>query len=235
MDFSAIVKEMRDMRDSREIEEYGKILSDEERDAIIEKEELQREKDRENEKIRTIYREFVRQVPPRFQNATFDTFICTSEKQKSVIDFLKKGKSAVIYGSNGTGKTHLAFASCFHQVSLGKTAKYILAFDFFNAIRKSFSDYTTDRIIQEFDGVEYLVIDEIDKTQGTPMEFAYLYSLINKRYNWMLPTILVTNARPDEFAAIIGQSALDRVASEGKVIDLTGENYRQKKQNSKDY
>ena len=44
----------------------------------------------------------------------------------------------------------------------------------------------------------------------------------------MLPTILVTNARPDEFAAIIGQSALDRVASEGKIIDLTGENYRQK-------
>jgi len=77
--------------------------------------------------------------------------------------------------------------------------------------------------------VEYLVIDEIDKTQGTPMEYAYLYSLINKRYNEMRSTILITNAKPDEFAAIIGQSALDRVASEGKVIDLTGENYRQRK------
>jgi len=45
----------------------------------------------------------------------------------------------------------------------------------------------------------------------------------------MRSTILITNAKPDEFAAIIGQSALDRVASEGKVIDLTGENYRQRK------
>ena len=76
--------------------------------------------------------------------------------------------------------------------------------------------------------MEYLVIDEIDKTQGTQMEFAYLYSLINKRYNEMKSTVLITNAKPDEFAAIIGQSALDRVASEGKIIDLTGDNYRQK-------
>ncbi len=212
-------------RDKREIEEYGRILSDTER----EEKEKELEAIRKDEMIKKRINLFLETVPLRFKNATFDTFICTSEKQKSVIEFLKKGKSAVIYGANGTGKTHLAFASCFYQVALGKTAKYVLAFDFFNAIRKSFSDYTTDRIIQEYGDVEYLVIDEIDKTQGTPMEFTYLYSLINKRYNEMKSTVLITNAKPEEFAAIIGQSALDRVASEGKVIDLTGENYRQRK------
>ena len=229
--FEAMRHGVLESRDKREIEEFGRILSDTER----EEKEKELEAVRKAERIKKRINLFLETVPLRFKNATFDSFSCTSEKQKSVIDFLKKGKSAVIYGSNGTGKTHLAFASCFYQVSLGKTAKYILAFDFFNAIRKSFSDYTTDRIIQEFDGVEYLVIDEIDKTQGTPMEFAYLYSLINKRYNAMLPTVLITNAKPDEFGAIIGESALDRVASEGKVIDLSGDNYRQKKQNSKDY
>ena len=229
--FEAMRHGVLESRDKREIEEFGRILSDTER----EEKEKELEAGRKAERIKKRSNLFLETVPLRFKNATFDTFICTSEKQKSVIDFLKKGKSAVIYGSNGVGKTHLAFASCFHQVSLGKTAKYILAFDFFNALRKSFSDCTTDRIMHEYEAVEYLVIDEIDKTQGTPMEFAYLYSLINKRYNEMRSTILITNARPDEFAAIIGQSALDRVASEGKVIDLTGDNYRQKKQNSKDY
>jgi len=232
-DIKSILEAMRhniiESRDKREMEEYGRILTDDERDEITKKEELQKKKDIEEERIRTLYNEFTRQVPPRFKDATFSSFHCSSDKQRKTVEYLKTGGSAVIYGANGTGKTHLAFASCFHQVSLGKTAKYVLAFDFFNAIRKSFSDYTTDRIIHEYDGVEYLVIDEIDKTQGTPMEFAYLYSLINKRYNWMLPSILITNARPDEFAAIIGQSALDRVASDGKVIDLTGENYRQRK------
>lgn len=225
MDFSAIAKDLMDSRDSREIEEYGKILSDEER----EEKEKELERAKKEEKIKRSMNYFLDTVPLRFKNATFDTFICSSEKQESVIEFLKKGKSAIIYGSNGTGKTHLAFASCIYQVSLGKTAKYVLAFDFFNEIRKSFGDYSTDMVIGKYESVDYLVIDEIDKTQGTPMEFPYLYSLINKRYNAMLPTVLVTNARPDEFQEIIGVSALDRVASEGKVIDFTGENYRQRK------
>jgi DNA replication protein DnaC len=229
MDFSAIVKEMRDMRDSREIEEYGKILSDEERDAIIEKKELQREKDRENEKIRTIYREFVRQVPPRFQNATFSSFQCSSDKQRKTVEYLKTGGSAVIYGSNGVGKTHLAYATCEYQARQGKSAGYILAFDFFNEVRKSFANGSTDEVVGKYHGYDLLVIDEIDKTQGTPTEFVYLYSLINERYNYMKPTILITNATPSEFGAIIGESALDRVASDGKVIDLTGDNYRQKR------
>ena len=223
--FEDMMHSVIESRDKREIEEYGRILSDTER----EEKEKELEAARKAERIKKRINLFLETVPLRFKNATFDTFSCTSEKQKSVVEFLKQGTSAVIYGSNGVGKTHLAFASCFHQVSLGKTAKYILAFDFFNALRKSFSDYTTDRIMHEYEGVEYLVIDEIDKTYGSQMEFTYLYSLINNRYNDMLPTVLITNAKPDEFAAIVGQSALDRVASEGKIIDLTGENYRQRK------
>ena len=39
-----------EIRNKREMEEYGRILDDNERDSIIEKEELQRKKDIENEK-----------------------------------------------------------------------------------------------------------------------------------------------------------------------------------------
>ena len=190
---------------------------------------MQRKKDIENEKIRTIYSEFIRDVPPRFKDATFSSFQCSSDKQRKTVEYLKTGGSAVIYGSNGVGKTHLAYATCEYQARQGKVAGYVLAFDFFNKIRKSFSDGTTEDVMNRYSNYQLLVIDEIDKTQGTQTEFMYLYSLINERYNYMRSTILITNAKPDEFAAIIGQSALDRVASEGKVIDLTGENYRQRK------
>jgi len=216
-------------RNKREMEEYGRILQDDERDAIIEKEELQRKKDMENEKIRTIYSEFMRQVPPRFQNATFSSFQCSSDKQRKTVEYLKTGRSAVIYGSNGVGKTHLAYATCEYQARQGKAAGYVLAFDFFNEVRRSFSNGSTDKVVGKYHRYDLLVIDEIDKTQGTPTEFVYLYSLINERYNYMKPTILITNATPSEFGAIIGESALDRVASDGKVIDLTGDNYRQKR------
>jgi len=228
-EFLEKIEQYKKERDAREMEQYGRILDDNERDSIIEKEELQRKKDIENEKIRKIYSEFIREVPPRFKDATFSSFKCSSDKQRKTVEYLKTGGSAVIYGSNGVGKTHLAYATCEYQARQGKVAGYVLAFDFFNKIRKSFSDGTTEDVMNRYSNYQLLVIDEIDKTQGTPTEFMYLYSLINERYNYMRSTILITNAKPDEFAAIIGQSALDRVASEGKVIDLTGENYRQRK------
>jgi DNA replication protein DnaC len=226
---NSFVEEMRKKIEESEIRDYGKILTKEERKIIDQKKEEEIHKRLEAEKMESKIKSFMNTVPARFKNATFDNFICSNDKQLSIVEFLKQGRSAVIYGSNGVGKTHLAFASCLNQVKHGKSAKYVLAFDFFNEIRKSFGDYTTNSIINEYEHYDYLVIDEIDKTQGTPMEFTYLYSLINKRYNEMKSTVLITNAKPADFAAIIGQSALDRVASEGKVIDLTGDNYRQRK------
>lgn len=123
----------------------------------------------------------------------------------------------------------MAFASCRHQIHNDKSAMYALAFDFFNEIKRSFNDNSTETVVGRYSAYDYLVIDEIDKTIGTPTEFTYLYSLINKRYNYMRSTVLITNATPSEFVTIIGQSALDRVASEGKVIELNGDNYRNKR------
>lgn len=231
------LEQYRQERDAQEIAQYGRLLTDEERKDIRDKEieeqrktdRAEKEKQQAEEQLQELKKKWYYSVPLRFRESSFENFECANSKQKAVVEYLKTGKSAVIYGSNGTGKTHLAFATCRNQVKQGVNAGYILAFDFFNKIRKSFSDGTTEDIMDKYSNYQLLVIDEIDKTQGTPTEFMYLYSLINERYNYMRSTILITNAKPDEFAAIIGQSALDRVASEGKVIDLTGENYRQRK------
>ena len=212
-----------------ELQKYGRILSKEERDKISEaQEEEERQRKRQNS-IDIKMMDFRDKVPPRFKLASFDNYECSNDKQRAVVEYLKQGRSAVIYGSNGTGKTHLAFASCRHQIHNDKSAMYALAFDFFNEIKRSFNDNSTETVVGRYSAYDYLVIDEIDKTIGTPTEFMYLYSLINKRYNYMRSTVLITNATPSEFVTIIGQSALDRVASEGKVIELNGDNYRNKR------
>jgi len=236
-EFLEELEHYRKERDAREMAQYGRILTDEEREVINQEEDkkqreierAEKEKQQAEERLQELRRKWDYSVPTRFREASFENFECANAKQKAVVEYLKTGKSAVIYGSNGTGKTHLAFATCRNQIEQGVDAGYVLAFDFFNKIRKSFSDGTTDDVMNKYSKYQLLVIDEIDKTQGTPTEFMYLYSLINERYNYMRSTVLITNAKPDEFAAVIGQSALDRVASEGKVIDLTGENYRHRK------
>lgn len=213
----------------KEVEKYGRALTDEERDEISRKEDEARKEQERQDKIYEEFSRFSMNMPTRFKDATLASFQCSSDKQKKVVEFLKEGRSAVIYGSNGTGKTHLAYAACRHQIAIGKKAEYVMAFDFFNKIRKSFGSGNTEEVLRYYIRFDYLVIDEVDKTQGTPTEFMYLYALINSRYNEMRSTVLITNASPGEFGAIIGQSALDRVASDGKVIELTGDNYRQRK------
>ena len=231
MDSQEIIR-LREERDRRELAEYGRLLTFEERKDLIdasrrkeEEEALEKEK---AERLFALKRNWLASVPPRYKDASFDSYICVTQKQKEVVEFLKEGKSAVLYGPNGTGKTHLAFACCRHAIEQGVTASYMLAFDLFNMIKKSFSDGTTDDVLSELRRCQLLVIDEMDKSLGTPMEYAYLNSLINSRYNYLLSTVIVTNATLDELVSIIGMSALDRIASEGKVIELSGENHRKK-------
>ena len=160
-------------------------------------------------------------IPKRYLGCTFDSFVTD---KPSIVDYLKTGGSAILYGNNGTGKTHLAFASIRHQVEQGCNAKYVLAADFFTMIKRSYGDGNNEYM--KFYGCDYLVIDEVDKRFGTQTEFIALYQLINHRYNSMLPTVLITNSGKDELIDVIGVSSFDRIVEDGKLIHMDGKNYR---------
>ena len=168
------------------------------------------------------------QIPPRFKDATFDNFKCTTDKHRSALEFLKKGKSVALYGKNGTGKTHLAFATLRHLVNnnKGKRIKYILAFELFDMVRNSFNDPSFKKDIDALGDVFYLIIDEVDKKFGTQTEFLALYKLINQRYNSELKTMLISNAEKEDLLEVIGLASFDRIIQDGSAINLDGENFR---------
>ena len=186
--------------------------------------------DRE-ERIQQAFKDMqLSQIPPRFKNATFDNFVCKTDKHKMAVDFLKKGKSVALYGKNGTGKTHLAFATLRHLVNnnKGKKVKYILAFELFDMVRNSFNDISLKKDIDALGDVFYLIIDEVDKKFGTQTEFLALYKLINKRYNSELKTMLISNAEKEDLLEVIGLASFDRIIQDGSAINLDGENFRRK-------
>ncbi len=216
--------------DERDMQNYGRVLSDDEREEAYKLEaskeqEEKLEKERKAQVSRSVA-EFMNWLPPRYKNSTFETF----EGYPDVVKFLQEGKSAVLHGGNGTGKTHLGYACCRHFVEQGLTVKFVLAYRFFEAIKNSFDNGTTASVLNDFARYDYLVIDEIDKAYGSQLEFIHLYHLVNERYNFMRPTILITNASKSDLIKQIGSSTLDRIASEGAIIEMAGENYRQKQQ-----
>jgi len=192
--------------------------------AVIDDDEQERI---EQEKKKKLHDDLVRSrlsvIPPRYKNATFDNFITD---KPSLIDYMKTGGSAILYGNNGTGKTHLAYASIRYQIEKGNDAKYVLAADYFSLIKQSFSNPSID--FKEYYDCPYLVIDEVDKRFGTQTEFIGLYQLINHRYNSLLPTVLITNSGKDELIEVIGVSSFDRIVEDGKLINIDGKNYRRK-------
>ena len=182
---------------------------------------------RDMAKMMGVISKFSETVPPRFKDSSFDTFEMVADKQKKAVEWLKSGGSAVIYGPNGVGKTHLAYAACMYQASLGKTVCYVLAFDLFTRIKSSFVKGNTESVVNEFAAYDYLVIDEVDKTYASETDFVYFFSIINQRYNYMRKTILIANSA--NLSEISGKSSFDRVASDGIIINLDGANYRHRR------
>lgn len=172
-----------------------------------------------------IMKQRLSQIPKRYKDCTFDSFV-GFERLK---DYMKGGGSIVLYGSNGTGKTHLGYASLRHQIMQGIDAKYVLAPDLFDEVRESFSSHSIKRTISKYASYPYLVIDEVDKTYGSNTEFVAMYRIINRRHEEMLHTVLITNANRVGLQDVLGSSVLDRLGGDGKIIELKGDSYRAKK------
>ena len=168
-------------------------------------------------------------IPLRYRNYTFEDYQCESVKDKQIVEHMKSGQSAILYGANGTGKTMLAFCAIRHQWEMGKYAQYILAADFFDLIRNSFNGGDPLKVLKDFTAFDYLVVDEIDKKHGTQTEYVYLYRLINERYNEMKATVLISNSSRKDLENVVGISAFSRVAGDGKIIEFDGEDYRKRR------
>jgi DNA replication protein DnaC len=196
---------------------------------ISEEQEQARQAEQKLKERSARIKERISQIPRRYRDATFDKFEILTDQHQVLVDYLKAGNSCIIFGPNGTGKTHLAFATIRHQIEYDKTGIYMLAADLFDQVKALFGDKTAGDL-SELERCDYLVIDEVDKRYGSQTEFIALYRLVNKRYNEMLPTMLITNSSRDELVDVVGPSVVDRIREEGKTFNLSGwENYRMRK------
>jgi DNA replication protein DnaC len=193
---------------------------------ISEEQEQARQAEQKLKERNQRIKERINQIPKRYRNATFDNFEILSDQHQTLVDYLKAGNSCIMFGPNGTGKTHLAFATIRNQIEYDKTGIYMLAADLFDQVKALFGDKEA-KDLSELERCDYLVIDEVDKRYGSQTEFIALYRLINKRYNEMLPTMLITNSSRDELVDVVGPSVVDRIREEGKIFNLSKwENYR---------
>lgn len=167
-------------------------------------------------------------IPKRFNNKTFDNFMAKSKDQLTVLDICKKfsenfesaiekGVSLVFCGKPGTGKTHLVYA-----------ITSILRKQFFTAVVKTAADITSEvkeayksednsptSVVKKYATYDLLSIDEVGVQVDSGPEKRIFFDIINKRYENMLPTIMISNLELNELSSFVGERVMDRMRENG--------------------
>lgn len=168
-------------------------------------------------------------IPPRFQGKTIESFQAGTEKAAEVKQFfadyaanlpecIRDGRSVILTGRCGTGKTHLACALALDAKAMGFTALFTSVAKIVRNIRESWgsaSGASERQIIDRYAGVDLLIIDEVGVQNNTDNERNLLFSVLNERYEQIKPTILISNLKLSEIKAVIGERAFDRIRENG--------------------
>lgn len=171
-------------------------------------------------------------IPLRFRGKTFDDYVPTNpgaERAQKICkayasrfsDRFNAGGGLVLFGRPGTGKSHLACAIANQVIMDGYQAAFM---DVLEAVRLVKSTYRKDsamtegQAIHELSEPDLLILDEIGVQFGTPAEMLILFEIINRRYNNVKPTILLSNLNLEDLKTLIGERIIDRMREGGGAV-----------------
>jgi DNA replication protein DnaC len=137
-------------------------------------------------------------------------------------------KIIALLGIRGTGKTQLATAAAVEAIEAGKVVRYRKAADLFREIRAHMKDGGDDATVKAMASCWLLVLDEAHERADTEFENRTLISIIDKRYDNMLPTLFISNDTKKEFGARMGNSIVSRMLEVGEVIECDWASFRSK-------
>lgn len=204
------------------------------------------ERQRQMELIRNRAKAFVARsgIPKRFSGKTFETYRPVNGKSASILrkirdysDVLSSGdhagRSLILLGNVGNGKTHLACA-LLEDVILRtcKPGHYWTFAELVRDVKASWrkdSDYSEQDVYDRFASSEVAILDEVGMQNFTEFEQTVAYEAVNARYLLERPTVVITNLPASELSTCLGERVVDRLReSGGKALDFDWDSYRNK-------
>ena len=170
-------------------------------------------------------------VPRRYWHVDFDTYISRNEKDSINLETIKKftsidnnDKVLILLGPKGLGKTHLGSA-----IIRNCGGKFISIEDFifkYESAQDFHSKVNREEFMESYSSTKMLVIDEIGRSMQQEKENALLNYILRRRYEKMLPTVLISNLSKSDLLKKLGEAVLDRVKETCISLEFEGESYR---------
>lgn len=200
----------------------------------------------------------IKNLPEYYREKSFDNFIPFDEETRKKLNSCKKfakgntdKKSLVLFGTVGSGKTHLAIAILKKQkprymnayriksvleeedgklIAVVRSTKclFLPAEDFFQELNGSVARFESKSYaVKKYLGFDVVLLDDLSPLNFTAARAENLYSLINAFYNSEKDFIITTNFSLKEFDQLDPRIG-SRLAATCEILKFDGEDYRKK-------
>ncbi|GAB3768310.1 ATP-binding protein [Ramlibacter monticola] len=178
-------------------------------------------------------------IAGRFEGARFENFRAVTAAQEEVLraaeNFVScfechQGGGMWLIGRPGTGKTHLGCAMVRGVIeSYGMPASICSARGIVRRLRASWrkgATETEEDAIEEYSSDALLVIDEVGNGFGTEGEQLQLFDVVDLRYQYRCPTVLLSNLNVPLLRVALGERVFDRLREGVRVLTCDWASHR---------
>ncbi|MGZ3626538.1 MAG: DnaA ATPase domain-containing protein [Ktedonobacteraceae bacterium] len=132
-----------------------------------------------------------------------------------------------LYGSYGSGKTHLLAAIANAVASSGRICRFASVVSLFDALQERIQigqDY--HELLRKAIEAPLLVLDDLDKLKPSEFREETLYKLLNGRCNAGLPLAISSNNAPNDLERWVGSAGRSRLMQGLIPVPMNGPDYR---------
>jgi DNA replication protein DnaC len=146
-------------------------------------------------------------------------------------DFVSDGRSLILRGKSGRGKTHLAIAIAYKAIQNGFDAYFVTAAALIEDLSRASDERRLEAALPTYTHPSVLVVDELGYLTYSNDAANVLYHVVNNRYLKHRSMIFTTNKNLDAWGAVLhdhdlATAILDRVLERGRTLVLDGPSHR---------
>jgi len=142
-------------------------------------------------------------------------------------DFVTEGRSLILYGKTGRGKTHLAIAIGYRAIQNGFETFFTTAAELIEDLSNASKRGQLQPALLTYTHPHTLIIDEVGYLAYGPDAANVLFHVVNERHLRKRPMVFTTNKPLSEWGKVLhdedlAAAILDRVLERGRFIHLDG-------------